>query len=190
MGCFFVDMCAGALQSGCARPVRATVELDARVVLAVAWPSGARPGPTTHRSSVAAIRDGATRSRMLQGRRHGSARADKKYGEKGALVAGPSSRYDPPWALDVGANPARCCMALLRLGTIKDVAGYSALVQVAPCATVGERRAELGVGAPSRVRPLAFSAALEGMPGARVASWLKPLLAHATPQEHHSAQGP
>jgi len=39
-------------------------------------------------------------------------------------------RYDPPWALDVGANPARCCMALLRLGTIKDVAGYSALVQV------------------------------------------------------------
>jgi len=39
-------------------------------------------------------------------------------------------RFDPPWALDVLESPARCCMALLRLGAIRDIAGYSALVQV------------------------------------------------------------
>mmetsp|Transcript_81591 Transcript_81591/g.234447 ORF Transcript_81591/g.234447 Transcript_81591/m.234447 type:complete len:698 (-) Transcript_81591:78-2171(-) len=39
-------------------------------------------------------------------------------------------RYDPPWALEVGGNPARCCLQLLRLGAVQDLEQCAELNQV------------------------------------------------------------
>jgi len=39
-------------------------------------------------------------------------------------------RFDPPWALEVGGSPARCCLALLRLGAVEDLEECAELNQV------------------------------------------------------------